>query len=65
MSSVRMRIPLIFVVWIWQISSASADPAFDEALFESKIRPLFAKSCARCHNEQKNSGGLRMIRENL
>ena len=58
--SFRISLSLIILYWGWQVSSASADPATDEAFFESKIRPILASSCARCHNEQKISGGLRL-----
>ena len=34
--------------------------AADDTFFESKIRPVLARSCVRCHGPQKASGGLRL-----
>lgn len=42
------------------VGIAHADPATDEAFFESKIRPILVNTCVRCHGEQKSSGGLRL-----
>jgi cytochrome c553 len=40
---------------------ASAQPPTDsESFFESKIRPIFAGTCARCHGPEKASHGLRL-----
>jgi hypothetical protein len=35
-------------------------PAPDEAFFESKVRPVFAEVCARCHGAEKANNGLRL-----
>ena len=32
----------------------------DDAFFETKIRPLLAERCVKCHGPQKQSGGLRL-----
>lgn len=41
--------------------SPPSDPsAGSEAFFESKIRPLLASSCIKCHGEKKQSGSLRL-----
>lgn len=39
---------------------ASEPSADDETFFETKIRPLLAKSCIECHGPNKASGGLRL-----
>jgi len=39
--------------------AVSASPA-DDAFFESKVRPVLAGVCVRCHGPQKASGGLRL-----
>jgi len=40
--------------------AVAADDAAAEAFFESKIRPVLATSCVRCHGPKKASGGLRL-----
>jgi hypothetical protein len=47
------------------LAIVASSPA-DEAFFESKVRPVLAGSCVRCHGPRKASGGLRLdSREHL
>jgi len=36
----------------------SSDP--EHAFFESRIRPIFAENCVKCHGPEKQKGGLRL-----
>ena len=40
--------------------SFGASPPADDAFFESKIRPVLAGICVRCHGPEKVNGGLRL-----
>jgi len=40
--------------------SASFVQAGDDTHFESKIRPVLAQTCFRCHDGEKTAGGLRV-----
>ena len=40
--------------------SATLVRAGDDVFFESKIRPVLAETCFRCHGGEKTSGGLRV-----
>jgi mono/diheme cytochrome c family protein len=47
------------------LAIVASSPA-DQAFFESKVRPVLAGSCVRCHGPRKASGGLRLdSREHL
>ena len=47
---------LVVCIVLWSGITASADDEF----FESKIRPVLAETCFKCHGGQKTSGGLRV-----
>ncbi|MFN0124821.1 MAG: PSD1 and planctomycete cytochrome C domain-containing protein [Blastocatellia bacterium] len=42
------------------VSAAQATPRPESVSFDRDIRPLFAQHCLSCHNEKKQSGGLRL-----
>jgi cytochrome c553 len=46
-----------FLVTLAIVASPSAA---DDTFFESKIRPVLARACVRCHGPRKASGGLRL-----
>src|SRR6476660_8599573 len=48
---------LILFGFALPMRAADGDPA---AFFESKIRPLLAEQCFRCHGEKKRKGELRL-----
>ena len=50
-----MKTALIFAICISGMNARA-----DDALFETKIRPLLADRCIKCHGPQKQSGGLRL-----
>src|SRR5262249_5273165 len=56
----RMRFVLSFGVFLLALSRVSAQAPADEAFFETKIRPVFAEHCWKCHSLKKTSGGLRL-----
>jgi hypothetical protein len=55
---------LLAPAWGWQTKDGPKDPpsVTPEAakFFESKIRPLLAEHCWRCHGEEKQKGKLRL-----
>ena len=51
-------LPLIFLAVIFLSSAATADDGL--AFFETKIRPLLAGRCVKCHGAEKQKGGLRL-----
>ena len=50
---------MIYSIAVMAVLVVSASPV-DDAFFESKVRPLLAGTCVRCHGPQKASGGLRL-----
>jgi len=52
------------VVWaaLWVVAPLlAAEPTAEQAqFFESKIRPILAENCHRCHGEKKQNGKLRL-----
>ena len=47
----------VFVLWVY--SSALVSQAEENTLiFESDLRPLFAKKCSKCHSAKVHKGGL-------
>src|SRR5262245_21689671 len=61
-----MRFVLSFGVFLMSLSRASAQAPAGEAFFETKIRPVLAEHCWKCHSSKKTSGGLRLdLRERL
>jgi hypothetical protein len=55
-----MRYVLSFGVFLLSLSRASAQAPADEAFFETRIRPVLAEQCWKCHGPKKTSGGLRL-----
>jgi hypothetical protein len=45
---------------LWLVLSVPPAPAANDSFFESKIRPVLATTCFRCHGGEKTSGGLRV-----
>ena len=38
-----------------------AERAYREIFFEANIRPILVDKCVKCHNDQKTSGGLKLL----
>jgi mono/diheme cytochrome c family protein len=53
-----MRIAFICILAIPSLLAA-AEPRID---FEQQIRPIFQRSCIKCHGDEKQKGGLRLDR---
>ena len=56
---VRPAIAMLVVVIGSSVARAQAERA-DDAFFETKIRPILAEHCFKCHGPKKTSGGLRL-----
>ena len=50
---------LLLVALVLASPAVAADPAAVEH-FEKKVRPLFLSHCAKCHDDAKAKGGLKM-----
>ncbi len=48
------------IVLLFALGQSSPVRAGDDAFFETKIRPVLANTCLRCHGTEKTSGGLRL-----
>jgi hypothetical protein len=48
------------IVLLFAMGLSSPVRAGDDAFFETKIRPVLANTCLRCHGTKKTSGGLRL-----
>ena len=48
------------IALLFALGLTSSARAGDDSLFETKIRPVLAKTCIRCHGGKKTSGGLRV-----
>src|SRR5262245_59403808 len=56
----RMLIGLLTVMITQRSACAQSTIVSEDALFESKIRPIFAEHCHKCHGPKKTRGGLRL-----
>src|SRR5436190_4682317 len=54
-----MRFPLVCILFAVASSFAAAANRVD---FETQIRPVFQRSCVKCHGSEKQKGGLRLDR---
>jgi mono/diheme cytochrome c family protein len=60
----RLLSAVLFAMAIAVPPTLAADSPDEKAqlkFFETKVRPLLAKHCFKCHGEKKDKGGLRMI----
>lgn len=48
------------VVWFGMLSFAAGASAADKVDFAKQVRPIFADTCYKCHNAQKQKGKLRL-----
>src|SRR4051812_36005593 len=45
---------------VWLAVLTAAPPDRDDTFFESRVRPVLADRCVKCHGPEKASGGLRL-----
>src|SRR5262245_2491940 len=55
--SARRSLPLVILLFVASVSQAEEDA---ETLFETRVRPLLAQTCFRCHGGEKTSHDLRV-----
>ncbi|MGE3820277.1 MAG: PSD1 and planctomycete cytochrome C domain-containing protein [Isosphaeraceae bacterium] len=62
MSRIRRRLALLTTLWLatTHVALANDPDAASDAFFETKVRPILAGTCVKCHGEKKASGGLRL-----
>src|SRR4051812_33840501 len=54
----RILVLPLFIAGLIAPAARGATPGEEE--FESKVRPVLAERCLKCHGPQKQSGGLRL-----
>jgi mono/diheme cytochrome c family protein len=53
-------LPLALFVCVCVAQARAGDDPAAGAFFETKVRPVLAENCFKCHGEQKQKGGLRL-----